>query len=138
MISYLWRKWVNFSNSWWLNFKYFPKNFCRFLKELFSFIHNGFPYAAVYDHNSWFVKTTKMQLQEYLKHHWGYPGRDEASANEDWENIIKHMIDLLDYIEENEFDYNTPFQSDYIEEMRVKAKDEFFDLYSKWFFDLWD
>lgn len=138
MISYLWKKWICNYHTWWRKIIYFPRNFCRFIGELCSFLHNGFPYEAIYDHCWWFLKQTKAQFQRYLKNHLGYPGRDGARTNEEWENIVKHMIDLLDYIEESEYDYSTPFPSDYTEEMRVKAKDEFFDLYSKWFFDLWD
>ena len=138
MISYLWKKWIGNHYIWWKKIIKFPCNFCYFIGELCSFIHNGFPYEAVYDHYLWFLKQTKVQFQHYLKNHWSLPGCDGARTNEEWENIVKHMIDLLDYIEESEYDYSTPFPSDYTEEMRVKAKDEFFDLYSKWFFDLWD
>ena len=138
MISYLWKNWMGNHYPWWKKIIKFPRNFCKFIGELCSFLHNGFPYEAIYDHYWWFLKQTKAQFQRYLKNYLGYPGRDGARTNEEWENIVKHMIDLLDYIEESEYDYSTPFSSDYTEEMRVKAKDEFFDLYSKWFFDLWD
>lgn len=138
MISYLWKKWIGNHYPWWKKIIKFPRNFCCFIGELCSFLRNGFPYEAVYDHYWWFLKQTKAQFQRYLKNHLGYPGRDGARNNEEWENIVRHMIDLLDYIEESEYDHSTPFPSDYAEEMRVKAKDEFFSLYSKWFFDLWD
>lgn len=48
-----------------------------------------------------------------------------------------HMIELLDKMDENNYEHNPnePFVND---DKMLKAKDEFFELYSKWFFDLWD
>lgn len=57
----------------------------------------------------------------------GYPGRDGARTNEEWEGIINQMIGYIDIMLEDEDDNRM-----------LEAKDPFFDLYSKWFFDLWD
>ena len=127
MISYLWRKWIGNHYPWWKKIIKFPRNFCYFIGELCSFLHNGFPYEAVYDHYWWFLKQTKAQFQRYLKNHLGYPGRDGARTNEEWEGIINQMIGYIDIMLEDEDD-----------DRMLGAKDGFFELYSKWFFDLWD
>ena len=51
------------------------------------------------------------------------------------------MIDLLDKMDENNYEINYEINPDeplIHEKEMIKAKNEFFELYSKWFFDLWD
>lgn len=40
----------------------------------------------------------------YLKNHLGYPGRDGARNNEEWEAIINQMIEYIDIMLEDEDD----------------------------------
>lgn len=136
MIRRLWNKWIHMYRFPY-NIPHIPVNFFKFIKELFSFIHRGYPYEAVYENYNYFINTQREIFKEYLEHHWGYPGREEAATNEQWEDIVRHMIDLLDKMDENNYEHNPnePFAND---DKMLKAKDEFFGLYSKWFFDLWD
>lgn len=134
MIKYLWKKWIKEYNSdnkirnlFWNTIK-FPKNFYWFIREFCSFVKNGYPYEAIYNHHGYFRNHICKILNEYLKLHEGYP---LGMTNEDWENIIKKMITALDKC------YNPEF-STIEDEYDVKSKDEFFKLYNEYFFDLWD
>lgn len=136
MVKRLWNKWIIRSHRKWRILK-FPCNLFKFFKELRFFLHYGFPYEAMYNHYEYFIKTTKEILNQYLESHLGYPGFDEGDTNESWEDTLHHMIELLDQMEET-YDYSTPYKLDGEEERMNKAKDEFFSLYSKWFYCLWD
>ena len=140
MIKRLWNKWIHMYRFPY-NIPHIPVNFFKFIKELFSFIHNGYPYEAVYENYNYFINTQREIFKKYLEHHWGYPGYEDAATNEQWEDIVRHMIDLLDKMDENNYDINyeiNPNEPLTHEKEMIKAKNEFFELYSKWFFDLWD
>ena len=92
-----------FRNKWWG----FRKRCQRFKR--------GFAWSDVWDMDAWFISTTKPMLEHFLEKHCAYPCNIE---NEEWEAILKEMIDCLELMEEK--------------------KDRFFELFSKWFFNLWD
>lgn len=75
-----------------------------------------------------FVNRYIKVFTDLKKNHWGYPGNIDEDT---WNNILQHMIDCLIIIRDtdNSFD-NQP--------ERLKAKNEFMDLFNYWFFDLWD
>ena len=83
-------------------------------------------------------------LKQYLKYHWGYPGREGAETNEEWESIINRMIELLNNMDVDKYpkrDANTSTVTTYYTEQNdflENNKKEFFELYSKWFYNLWD
>lgn len=90
----------------------------------------GYSDADVFELFSNFVDRYIKVLTDLKNHHNGYPGN--GITNEDWENILQHMIDCLVTIRDT--DDIVPKHSN----IRLKAKNEFMDLFNFWFFDLWD
>lgn len=135
MIKRLWDQCIR-CYRWPYRLWYFPRGFWRFLKELRYFLKYGYPREAVYENYQFFIDTQRQIFTEYLENHFGYPGRYEAETNEGWEAIVRHMIELLNAMDEQQYDGSLPY---YEENKKIEqAKNEFFELYSKWFFDLWD
>lgn len=112
---------------WYKNIKNIPKYF-RAIKHLFKY---GYDDCAIYETFAWFTITMKSILKRYKKNYISYPvfivdGKDTSA--EQWDCVIDHMVNLLDKMDED-----NPNQ----EEM-MAAKDEFFELFSEHFYDLWD
>lgn len=90
-----------------------------------------------------FIKRYRKILKDYKAHHWGYPG--ELTPKE-WEAIIDRMIYCLDMMDEHYIEkllledmspiYTVSSKSTY--EIMTKYKNEFFQMFSEWFYDLWD
>ena len=152
MIKHLWTKWIihwhgKSFRTFWHNTWTFPKHFYKFVKEVCFLLKYGYPYEATYEHFNWFLDMERSILKRYLETHWGYPGQEGADTNEEWEAVIKRMIELLDgmdeekYENENEWDGKKDtalsYERDKIKYLE-KNKNEFFELYSKWFYDMWD
>ena len=82
-------------------------------------------------------------LSDYRKHHWGYPGEMTV---EEWDAIVDEMIYHLHYMDEEtvveELEKNVPndWSASYktVNYILDKHKDEFFELFSKYFYHLWD
>lgn len=148
MIKHLWNKWIidwrsGSFRAHWHNIWTFPKNFYQFIKEVCFFLKYGYPYEATYEHFKWFYGIERSILECYLKTHSGFPGVEGAATNEEWEAVIRRMIELLDGMDEDKYpkrDRNMSTATYYIEQNNFleNNKKEFFELYSKWFYNLWD
>ena len=60
---------------------------------------------------------------------------------QDWNGIVNKMIDLLDQMDENNPKYDVGDDKDSFDKIGKSinaAKNEFFELFSKYYFDLWD
>lgn len=139
---------------WFYNIKYIPLYF----KLLAHLMTKGYDEYATWETFDWFIVTMRSILTEYRKYHHGYPVvidnypfnnyQDEESKRlreenrEKWDGIIDRMIELLDCMDENSERYHTDDCS--LEmyhkqaEEREAAKNEFFELFSKYFWNLWD
>lgn len=135
--------------------KYWYKNITQiplYFKLMRYLVKNGYDEYATWEIHHWFTITMKSILTEYRNCHYGVPilidnypcmvKTDEDKArekeNEDkWNSIIDRMIELLGYMDETNPVYE---EMDYHQEslMREKAKNEFFELFSKYFYNLWD
>lgn len=92
-----------------------------------------------------FIERYTKILTEYRKKHCGIPMEFENSE-EEWDKVIDEMIYHLHYMDEQTVteelekdvpdDWNVSSKSVY--EVMEKHKDAFFELFSKYFFDLWD
>ena len=120
-----------FRNKWWG----FRKRYQRFKR--------GFAWGDVWDMDAWFISTAKLMLEHFLEKHCGYPNNID---NEEWEAILKEMIDCLELMDEDkakahfgitDYDYS-PESYKKVGELMEEKKDRFFELFSKWFFNLWD
>lgn len=82
--------------------------------------------------DTWFMDTLLPMLTSYRKHHIGYPGY--ITFNE-WNQILDRMIYLLKEMKEDDFSTEDIAKS---YEHRNNCKDEFFKLFSEYFYHLWD
>lgn len=135
---------------WYKNIKYIPLYF-RLLNDL---VKNGYDEYATWETFNWFIDTMKPILKEYNSTRNGAPviledyfeiGGEEASEKNDkmWDDIVNRMIELLDLMDECNPKYDAEEYKGIDnwkkqdEEMKM-AKDEFFELFSKYFYCLWD
>lgn len=127
---------------WYRNFKEIPLYF-RLMHHLTK---HGYDEYAEWETFSWFIETMRSILREYRKNHESFPvvidGYDYGSedidkAGEVWESIIDRMISLLDNMDECNPKYEKVSDKEKWEMMH-DAKDRFFDLFSKYFYHLWD
>lgn len=106
----------------------------------------GYASCDVWELRTWFVYTLKPMLQDLRIHRTGHP---EALTDEEWDEILGEMARLLDLMDiwddkavrnqlgvsEADRSYETEMQ---ISEQKREAAERFFQLFSKWFWDLWD
>jgi hypothetical protein len=120
-------------------------------------IKHGYDEYAEWETFDWFINTMKPILTNYRNNHIGVPPvimdysttfetDEENQAWEDemeakWNAIIDKMIELLDLMGEDNPKYNA---EEYDKDWKKKdiemdaAKDEFFKLFAKYFYYLWD
>ena len=136
--------------SFWDSIKYFPwrlgykiKNLYYQIKYGFQRMFRGYDDTEVFNMDFPFIERYLKILKDFRKNHYGYPA---SITNEEWDNILDELIKHLTLMNENnvivELKNGMPenFGPDYktVSEIMDRHKDEFFKLFSKWFYDLWD
>ena len=129
--------------SWWRNLKDIP----IFIKRIFFTLKHGYSPVAQWETFGWFISVMREILINYRDNRTGTPVvipgyniDDLISENKNIEiynNILNEMIELLDKMDENNSTYNGVS----LEEMHSamdSAKNKFFELFSKYFYALWD
>lgn len=136
---------------WYLNLKNIPLYF----ENLHKLIKYGYDPYAHWECYDWFIRTMKPILTRYLESEGvpivikNFPSiiqteedkELEKQNSEEWNRIINRMIELLDLMDDNNEKYLT---EDYIkyplkgDTEREIAKNEFFKLFSEYFYYLWD
>lgn len=129
--------------NWWRNLKYIP----IFIKRIFFTLKHGYSPVAQFETFEWFIAVMREILINYRNNRTGTPVvipdyniDDLISENKNIEiynNILNEMIELLDQMDENNSAYNDVS----LEEMHSAmdtAKNKFFELFSKYFYTLWD
>ena len=109
----------------------------------------GYSYGDIWDMFDWFIRTTKPMLIHLREHHCGVPiefQNDEST----WDFVLTEMIDCLTLMDEDnayahhgfgEWDERRKMtREDYKRVYRTMEdnKNRFFELFSKYFFSLWD
>jgi hypothetical protein len=120
---------------WYKNIKEIPLYF----KLMHHLIKHGYDEYATWETFDWFIDTMKPVLASYSKNHHGYPCDFENSG--EWYKITDHMVELLDLMDECNPKYETKEYANDYDRQRTEmhaAKDEFFQLFSKYFYNLWD
>ena len=92
-----------------------------------------------------FVERYTKILTEYQKKHYGIPG-EFIDREEEWDAVIDEMLYHLKYMDEetviDELEKDAPedwsVDNMLVYEIMEKHKDEFFKLFSKYFYHLWD
>ena len=129
--------------SWWRNLKNIP----IFIKRIFFTLKHGYSPVAQWETFEWFIAVMREILINYRDNRTGTPvvipdyhTDDLISENKNIEiynNILNEMIELLDKMDECNSTYNDVS----LEEMHFAmdtAKNKFFELFSKYFYALWD
>ena len=129
--------------SWWRNLKDIP----IFIKRIFFTLKHGYSPVAQWETFQWFIDVMREILTNYRDNRTGTPvvipdyhTDDLISENKNIEiynNILNEMIELLDKMDE----CNSTYNGVSLEEMHSamdSAKNKFFELFSKYFYTLWD
>ena len=138
-----WGLFMFHGKDWWRNLKDIP----IFIKRIFFTLKHGYSPVAQWETFSWFISVMREILINYRDNSMGtpvvipdYDADDLISENKNIEiynNILNEMITLLDQMDENNLAYNDVS----LEEMHSAmdtAKNKFFELFSKYFYTLWD
>lgn len=129
--------------DWWRNLKDIP----IFIKRIFFTLKHGYSPVAQWETFGWFIAVMREILINYRDNRTGTPvvipdyhTDDLISENKNIEiynNILNEMIELLDKMDE----CNSTYKGVSLEERHSamdSAKNKFFELFSKYFYTLWD
>lgn len=105
----------------------------------------GYDYVDTFETFAKFIERYTEILTEYRKKHCGIP-MEFIEAEEEWDNVIDEMLYHLHYMDEEtvreelEKDVSDDWHAHYktVSEVMDKHKDAFFELFSKYFYNLWD
>ena len=138
-----WGLFMFHGKDWWRNLKDIP----IFIKRIFFTLKHGYSPVAQWETFGWFITVMREILVNYRDNRMGTPVvipdyniDDLISENKNIEiynNILNEMIKLLDKMDECNSTYNDVS----LEEMHSamdSAKNKFFELFSKYFYTLWD
>lgn len=138
-----WGLFMFHGKDWWRNLKDIP----IFIKRIFFTLKHGYSPVAQWETFEWFIAVMREILINYRDNRMGTPVvipgyniDDLISENKNIEiynNILNEMIELLDQMDENNSVYNDVS----LEEMHSAmdtAKNKFFEVFSKYFYTLWD
>jgi hypothetical protein len=132
---------------------YYFKDIGALVSRFFYLIKHGYTPAAVYEHAFWFIDVTKDALNELIKNKVGAPCFNKEFSDEEnekeWNEILHSLVSLLEDMTEKDEDYEDLFDKEpekgewlarfkEIEKRKDQAKEEFFQLYREYFWDLWD
>ena len=133
--------------------KYWYKNITSiplYFELMHHLIKHGYDEYATWETFHWFTYTMKSILQDYNSTRSGSPIISDDWQDVDldenekvWGETVCRMIELLDVMDENSPRYEAKEYLDfdgYNKQMKemTEAKDEFFKLFSKYFYNLWD
>ena len=138
-----WGLFMFHGKDWWRNLKDIP----IFIKRIFFTLKHGYSPVAQWETFSWFIAVMREILVNYRDNRMGtpvvipgYDVDDLISENKNvnvYNSLLDEMITLLDQMDENNSAYNDVS----LEEMHSamdSAKNKFFELFSKYFYTLWD
>lgn len=126
-----------FLGSFWMKLKDVP----IFLKRVIYTLCHGYPPQATWEIYEWHRRVMLETLSEFRKNLNGYPVFDENASSEEqydkWGAIIDEMCEYLDAMAEDNYDLSIE-NLEKSDLARTEAKDKFFELFSKYYFHLWD
>lgn len=124
--------------SWWRNIKDIP----IFFKRIIFTLKHGYGPQAQWETFSWFIAVMREVLDFYENHRMGdipIEGVPEEQWTEYNNQLFKDMRALLDIMDESHYE-----EAETLEERKklyqesINAKNDFFELFSTYFYDLWD
>lgn len=129
--------------NWWRNLKDIP----IFFQRIFFTLKHGYSPVAQWETFEWFIAVMRKILINYRDNRTGtpvvipdYDADDLISENKNIEiynNILNEMIELLDKMDECNSTYNGVSLEEMHSAMNA-TKNKFFELFSKYFYTLWD
>ena len=131
----------------WRNVKDIP----IFIKRIFFTLKHGYAPQAKYETFAWFIDTMheiltchrydRMGTGYILDEPYDWNNKDQDERNiKTYNDGLDRMLELLDQMDENNemYDNLEPDDWEKTHEMQEGAKDEFFKLFNKYFYCLWD
>ena len=123
--------------KWWIKEAYWE------IRYGFQRMFKGYDSVDTFETFSKFIERYTKILSEYKKYHVGYCA---TMTEEEWDAVIDEMLYHLKYMDEEtvteELEKNVPddWSASYktVNPILEKHKDAFFELFSKYFYDLWD
>ena len=123
--------------KWWLKDAYWE------VRYGFQRMFKGYDAVDTFETFAKFTERYEKILKEYKSCHYGHPGDMTA---EEWESIVDEMIYHLHYMDEENVESelskgmpeNWVSSSLTVYEIMERHKDEFFKLFAKHFYSLWD
>lgn len=114
------------------------------IKRVCFLLKHGYTDLMLWSTRDWFISGMREVLLNYRYKRVGTPvvipdySTENSEKNEYvWNNILDRMIEYLTYMDEsNSIYYDIDTKVKY--EMMDYYKDKFFELYAKYFYDLWD
>ena len=125
--------------------KYAWDNFRRRIQRF----KRGWAYSDVWNMYCWFMTTLKPMLVHLKNNHMGVPMEFENDLD-GWTKVLNEMINYLDMMnEDNVYDHfgfgdwnswREMTSADYVNIYKTmeENKNRFFELFSKYFYDMWD
>lgn len=113
------------------------------IKWSFQRMFRGYDDTETFEMYNTFITRYKKILTQYRNTHYGYP---TDLTEEEWDSIVDRMIHCLDMMDESYVsdvlrknmpgDYVPSMKS--VSEITERYKNEFFEMFSNWFYNLWD
>lgn len=138
-----------FNYCWLLHPVRFLKDLSIYRLRMKAFKKKGYSEIAEWETFNWFIAVMKPILTSYRDHRTGTPyvledentvldNEEQTARNEAfYDSILNEMLDLLEKMDENNYDYRElDFKKIY--EHQEEAKNKFFELFSTYFYALWD
>ena len=122
------------------------REFCYRIKYAYQRAKRGYSDLDWFDIDLWFIHTMPRLLRELLNHFNTFPeGYGDVESVEDWKKILREMITCLENMDEDkvaiELEQTEPDCIKAYEqtlEIVESNKNKFFELFSKYFWCLWD
>lgn len=123
--------------------KHKVRDVCWEIRYGFQRMFKGYDVVDTFETFSKFINRYTKILTDYRNKHWGYPG---TMTEEEWDEIVDEMLYHLKYMDEevvtSELENGVPDEWSasgiIVYEIMDKHKDAFFELFSKYFYYLWD
>ena len=138
-----WGLFMFHGKDWWRNLKDIP----IFIKRIFFTLKHGYSPVAQWETFGWFIAVMREILVNYRDNRMGtpvvipgYDVDDLISENKNvnvYNSLLDEMITLLDQMDENNSAYND-ISLEKMHSAMDSTKNKFFELFSKYFYTLWD
>lgn len=104
------------------------KDIKLFFKEIHSLLSNGYPLLALWSTDEWFIKTMKSIIIWKRDHGHSLITFNGEATEESNVAFYNYLLSLLDKM--SSFDNS--------EKECIEAKNNFFKVFSEYFYDFWD